>query len=164
MTNRLIVAVIGALAAGAATGALAWVTPNRAIPEPVKQDLDTAMKGEAFAYAKYMLFAQEARAHGHPDIAQLFEKTAQTERMEHFREHAQLAGLTTGSDADNLRNAMAGEGYESTTMYPGMAARARQAGDGSAASRFAEIGRDEAKHRAAFAAALAKLEGGASHR
>lgn len=117
------------------------------------------MKGEAFAYAKYLLFAQQARAHGHSDLAALFDSTAKTERLEHFREHARLAGLVSSSDAENLRDAIAGETYETTKMYPEMAARARQAGDNQAAARFTEIGKDESKHRDAFAAALAKLDG-----
>lgn len=115
------------------------------------------MKGEAFAYAKYMMFAEQARAHGHPAIATLFENTAKTERLEHFREHAELAGLVSSSDADNLRDAIAGETYETTDMYPEMAARAAQAHDNEAAARFTEIGKDESKHRDAFTAALAKL-------
>ena len=64
------------------------------------------------------------------------------------------------SDADNLRDAMKGEAYETKTMYPEMAARARKAGDAAAASRFAEIGGDESKHHDEFAAALSRLEGG----
>ena len=123
----------------------------------VQKDLETAMKGEAFAYAKYMMFAEQARAHGHPEIATLFENTAKTERLEHFREHAELAGIVSSSDADNLRDAIAGETYETTKMYPEMAARATQVHDKEAAARFTEIGKDESKHRAAFAAALAKL-------
>lgn len=124
----------------------------------VQKDIEDAMKGEAFAYAKYMLFAQQARERGNPELADLFERAAKMERMEHFREHAELAGLLKGSDADNLRNAMAGERYEKTTMYPQMAERARQAGDRQAAERFTEIGRDEGKHYAGFEAALKKLE------
>jgi rubrerythrin len=141
------------------TAAVAYGEQQAKRPPEVQKDLETAMKGEAFAYAKYMLFAQQARAHGHAELAILFENTAKTERLEHFREHAELAGLARSSDADNLRDAIAGETYETTKMYPEMAARARQAGDAQAAARFSEIGKDENKHRDAFAAALAKLDG-----
>jgi rubrerythrin len=34
-----------------------------------KANLLTAMHGEAFAYAKYMLFAKEPRGHGHVELA-----------------------------------------------------------------------------------------------
>jgi rubrerythrin len=153
-------AVLGAVAVAALVSAgVTYADKQQKRPAEVQKDLETAMKGEAFAFAKYMLFAQQARAHGHSDVAALFENTAKTERLEHFREHAELAGLAGRSDADNLRDAMAGETYETTKMYPEMAARARQAGDKEAAARFAEIGKDESKHHDAFASALAKLDG-----
>lgn len=153
--------ILGALVVAGIGSAVVGEAQERQRHAPaVQQDLENAMKGEAFAYAKYMLYAQQARAHGHPDIAALFERTANTERMEHFRQHADLAGLMASSDADNLRSAMAGEQYETSRMYPEMAARARKAGDTQVAERFTEIGRDESKHHDQFAAALAKLEKG----
>ncbi len=160
-TRRSTPVAIGTLAAAAfMSAAIGYAAQQQKRPAEVQKDLETAMKGEAFAYAKYMLFAQQARIHGHSQLAALFENTAKTERLEHFREHAELAGVVSSSDADNLRDAIAGETYETTKMYPEMAARARQAGDKEASARFTEIGKDESKHRAAFAAALAKLDGG----
>ena len=161
MTVRSIsVAALATVAAATiATAAIGYAEQQHKRSPEVQKDLETAMKGEAFAYAKYMMFAEQARAHGHADIAALFENTAKTERLEHFREHAQLAGIISSSDADNLRDAIAGETYETTKMYPEMAARATQAGDKQAAARFREIGNDESKHRDAFAEALAKLDG-----
>ena len=120
------------------------------------ENLSTAMHGEAFAYVKYMLFADQARQEGNTELADLFEKTAKTERYEHFAEEAKLAGLV-GSDADNLRNAIQGESYESTTMYREFAEKARAVGDVAAAERFEEIRHDEMTHRDAFQAALDKL-------
>jgi rubrerythrin len=169
MRTGLAIAAAAALAAAGAAAALGAAQYPQGHPPPqqqrqagrpaeVRRDLDAAMKGEAFAYAKYMLYAEQARAHGHPDIAALFERTAQTERMEHFREHARLAGLLERPDADNLRDAIEGEAYETRTMYPDMAERARRDGDGQVAARFSEVGKDELKHRDAFAAALMKLE------
>ena len=149
----------GFAAAAILTAGIGYARQQQKHPAEVQKDLETAMKGEAFAYAKYMMFAQQARANGHSELAALFENTAKTERLEHFREHAELAGLASGSDADNLRDAMAGEKYETTKMYPEMAARAREAGDKQAAARFTEIGKDESKHHDAFASALAKLNG-----
>jgi rubrerythrin len=122
-----------------------------------QEHLLTAMHGEAFAYAKYRLFAQAARAHGRPDLATLFEQTAETELSEHFAEEAELAGLA-GSDIANLRDAIHGEAYEVETMYQQFAEDARADGDDAAADRFAEVREDERRHRDAFAAALARLE------
>ncbi|CCF84691.1 ferritin family protein [Nitrolancea hollandica] len=120
-------------------------------------NLLTAMHGEAFAYVKYLLFAEHARKNGHTDLAELFEKTAKVERFEHFMEEAELYGLV-GSDAENLRNAIQGESYEVETMYREFAEQAAAAGDQAAADRFSEVRQDEIGHRDAFEAALQKLK------
>jgi rubrerythrin len=120
-------------------------------------NLSTAMHGEAFAYVKYLLYAEHARKSGNKELVDLFEKTAHTERFEHFAEEAQLAGLV-GSDADNLKDAIKGESYEINTMYLEFAQKANVAGDTAAAARFEEIRHDEMGHRDAFKTALAKLE------
>ncbi|MFI5118266.1 MAG: hypothetical protein ACHP8B_16380 [Terriglobales bacterium] len=54
------------------------------------------------------LLSEHARKSGNKELADLFEKTANTERFEHFAEEAQLAGLF-GSDADNWKDAIKGE-------------------------------------------------------
>lgn len=120
-------------------------------------NLLTAMHGEAFAYAKYMLYAERARQQGHTELAELFENTAKEERLEHFAEEAGLAGLV-GSDAGNLKDAIEGEAYEVETMYRNFAQQALAAGDKAAADRFEEIRHDEMKHRDAFKAALATVQ------
>jgi rubrerythrin len=120
-------------------------------------DLSTAMHGEAFAYVKYVLYAEHARKSGNKELADLFEKTAHTERFEHFAEEAQLAGLV-GSDINNLKDAIEGESYEIDTMYREFAQRAKAAGDTAAAARFEEIRHDEMGHRDAFKTALPKLD------
>lgn len=124
--------------------------------EQTRKNLLTAMHGEAFAYAKYMLFAQHARQQGQTELANLFERTAQVEHLEHFAEEAALAGLV-GSDADNLRDAIQGESYEVDTMYREFAEQAEAAGEQAAADRFREIRADEMKHRDAYEAALHAL-------
>jgi rubrerythrin len=121
------------------------------------ENLSTAMHGEAFAYAKYMLYAHHARQNGDRELGDLFERTARTERFEHFAEEARLAGLV-GSDADNLKDAIKGESYEVDTMYLNFSNEAAQAGDRAASERLGEIRKDEMKHRDAFKAALAKIE------
>src|ERR1700674_813433 len=113
------------------------------------ENLSTAMHGEAFAYAKYLLYAEHARKSGNKELADLFEKTANTERFEHFAEEAELAGLV-GSDADNLKDAIKGESYEIDTMYFEFAQKAKVAGDTVAAARFEEIRHDEMVHRDTF--------------
>lgn len=131
-------------------------TQSRPVSPTTQEHLKTAMHGEAFASAKYLLYADHARAHGNPEIADLFERTGQVERMEHFKEEADLAQMI-GDDAANLRDAIAGESYEIDTMYREFAEQAYAAGDDAAGARFEEIRRDEMRHRDAFKAALEKL-------
>jgi rubrerythrin len=120
-------------------------------------NLSTAMHGEAFAYAKYLLYAKEAQRNGNTELADLFTQAAKTERFQHFAEEAELAGLV-GSDADNLKDAIKGESYEVDTMYRKFAEQAKTAGDKAAADRFEEIRQDEMSHRDAFRLALTKVE------
>lgn len=129
-------------------------------PSPQTQkDLEQSMRGEAFANASYRLYAAQAERENLPSVARLFERTADVELGEHFKEEAALSGLA-GSDAANLRAAMAGETYESQKMYPGFAQQAKAGGDGRAAARFSEIARDEGTHARAFGAALRAAESG----
>lgn len=121
------------------------------------EDLSTAMHGEAFAYAKYMLYAEHARQTGNEELAKLFEASAKTERLEHFAEEARLAGIV-GSDEDNLKDALKGESYEVEIMYREFSEKAAAAGDKAAVDRFEEIRHDEMKHRDAFKAALSSVK------
>lgn len=122
-----------------------------------RRNLVQAMRGEAFAYLKYTLFAKQARENGREALAVLYEKTADTERLEHFVEEAELAWLV-GSDEENLRNAIRSENNEIDKMYREFADQALAVGEDDAAARFAEVGQDEMGHRDAFIAALEKLE------
>jgi len=119
-------------------------------------NLNTAMHGEAFAYASYMLYAKAAKDTGQPAVSALFTATATVERYEHFREEAVWAGLY-GDNAANLKDCISGELYETQTMYPAFAAQARAAGYTQAADLFTELAGDEALHAKAFQAALDAL-------
>jgi rubrerythrin len=121
-----------------------------------RENLLAAMHGEAFAYLKYMLFAEQARKGGNFELAKLFEETANIERFEHFAEEAELLGLV-GTDEANLRDAIEGESYEVDTMYREFAEQAATAGDQAAAERFAEVREDEMGHRDAYKGALARI-------
>jgi rubrerythrin len=127
------------------------------LSQKTQENLSTAMHGEAFAYAKYLLFAKQAKRDGNVELANLFTKAANTERFQHFAEEARLAGLV-GSDADNLKDAIKGESYEVDTMYREFAEQAWAAGDKAASDRFQEVRHDEMGHRDAFKAALVKVE------
>jgi rubrerythrin len=111
-----------------------------------------ALRAEAFAYARYRLYAARAREHGRDELGRLFEETAR-EELEHFAELAELSGLV-GSDDRNLERACEDEQFEVDTMYPSFAEHARAAGETALAERFEQIRREERAHRLAFADAL----------
>ena len=122
-----------------------------------RENLLDAMHGEAFAYVKYMLFADHARKNGHEGLADLFERTAKVERFEHFKELAELVGLV-GTVTENLRDAMEGELYEVEALYPKFAKQASLVGEQAVAERFIEIPEDERGHFEAYQVALEKIK------
>lgn len=136
--------------------------PSTSISPATREHLQTAMKGEAFASAKYLLYAERARQHGNAAIADLFEQTGRQERVEHFGQEADLAQLCA-DDAANLEDAIAGESYEVDTMYREFAEQAHSVNDDAVGFRFEEIRRDEMRHRDAFKAALEQLYAGQAH-
>ncbi|MFJ9841616.1 ferritin family protein [Kitasatospora sp. NPDC101155] len=158
VTGTLAVSVV--LCAGAtASAAPAVGTAIPALQQQTRTNLTQAMRGEAFANASYTLFAAQAQREGRPAVADLFRKTPAVELDEHFTQEAALSGLVSSNEA-NLTDAITGEGYESTTMYPTFAQQAKAAGDTAAADLFTEIAKDEAAHQAAYQAALTKLRTG----
>ena len=122
-----------------------------------RENLRAALHGEAFAYARYSLFARAAHEHGDERLSGLFTGLAEVELHEHFAELAELAGLV-GSDADNLAAAIQDENEEVEAVYPTFAARARSAGETAVADRFVEIAGDEREHLKALEAALERIE------
>ncbi len=155
MKNTIVGAILGC-AIGVAAGVGAAEGSKGLHPKTI-ENLTTAMRGEAFAHAKYLLYAKHARSAGRVAVAKEFETAANTERLSHFAEEADLLGFGA-DDAANLKDAIQGESYEVDTMYREFADQARQAGDIAASERFQEIRRDEAAHRDAFAALLAGVQ------
>ncbi len=117
-------------------------------------NLRTAMQGEAFAYAKYMRYADQARRDGNTAVAQLLSNTAAIELKEHFAALASLAGLVAPDTNTNLSDAISGEQHEADVMYPDYARQAEQAANPQAASLFREIAGDEKTHLRAFQGSL----------
>jgi len=147
----LLFAAMGSLTSLAAGESTKGATPS------TRSNLLHAMHGEAFAYLKYSLFADAAERSGRKVLAEAFRKAADMERTEHFAELSELYNLV-GNDVANLRDAIAGEDYEATTMYPSFARQALAEGNKEAADRFSEIAEDEIKHRDMFKAALKGIE------
>lgn len=154
--NRTLLAAtacIGTLLSSHAMAAAPAATP---LSEQTRANLETAMHGEAYANLKYLRYADQAEAAGHPELARLFRESANIEANEHFDREA--FALQLGStDSANLEDAMAGEHYENITMYVTFAKQAEAAGDLKVAAMFRQIAVDEGAHYEAYRNALAKL-------
>ena len=81
-------------------------------------NLKEAFAGESQANQKYRAFAKKAEKEGFVNIAKLFRTTAEAERI-HAEGHLKaLEGIAT--TAENLQEAIDGETFEFTKMYPPM--------------------------------------------
>lgn len=120
-------------------------------------NLKEAFAGESQANQKYRAFAKKAELDGFPNIAKLFRTTAEAERI-HAEGHLRsLGGIS--STADNLKEAIGGETYEFTSMYPPMLEKAVEEGH-RAKIMFGYAVKAEAVHAALYQAALEAVEKG----
>ena len=123
-----------------------------------EKNLLDAFAGESQARNKYTYFAKVARKEGYHYIAQIFEETALNE-MRHAKEHFNLlAGI--GDTKENLKKAIEGENYDTTSMYPQFAEQADKDGNREAANLFRQIGKIEARHRDRYKKLLELVENG----
>ena len=123
-----------------------------------ERNLLAAFAGESQARNRYTYFASQARKEGYMQISAIFEETANQEKEHAKREFKFLEGgeveITAafpagviGSTSENLKEAAAGENYETTEMYPGFAKVAEEEGFSEIAEVFRNIAVAEARHR-----------------
>ena len=130
-------------------------------------NLKAAFSGESGANRRYLYFAKIADVEGYPEIAGNFRDTAEGEtghahgHMDWLRSVGDPAtGLPMGQTSQNLAAAVAGETYEYTDMYPGMAKKAREEGFPEIADWFETLARAEKSHAGRFAKLLDGLKQG----
>lgn len=117
-----------------------------------------AFVGEAQANRKYTIFAEIAEGEGHPGIAGLFKAAARSEDV-HLRCHLRsLEGMR--STAENLEEAIAGERYEYTKMYPEFASKAKEEGMKEARLCFTYAKKVEEGHESLYSEALETIRSG----
>ncbi|MBT3450474.1 rubrerythrin family protein [archaeon] len=122
------------------------------------ENLMAAFAGESQARNKYDYFAKQARKEGLIMIAKIFEETAINE-MQHAKDELKLLdGIK--STKENLKEAITGEDYETTSMYPKFAEEAKAEGNEAAAKLFTEISKVEREHRERFRKLLQMIEEG----
>jgi len=122
------------------------------------ENLQEAFAGESQANRRYLFFAERAEEEGHPQVARLFRAVAEAETV-HARNHLEnMSGLK--STRDNLGEAISGELYEFTKMYPGFIGQAIAENKKDAQISFAYANKVEKIHHGLYEEALKALETG----
>ena len=112
-----------------------------------EKNLMEAFAGESMARNKYTFFASVARKEGYEQLAAIFEETAGNEK-EHAKIWLKLL-MENGEIPDTLtclKMAAAGENEEHTSMYPRMAAEAKEEGFTQLAALFTMVAQIEKEH------------------
>jgi rubrerythrin len=107
-------------------------------------NLKAAFAGESQANRKYLAFAKKADEEGFPQIAKLFRAAAEAETV---HAHAHLRVLDgVKSTAENLNEAVNGETFEFTKMYPEFIEDAKKEGNKKALQSFDYANKVEQVH------------------
>jgi rubrerythrin len=123
-----------------------------------EKNLEEAFAGESQASRRYRFFADKAESEGHPQIARLFRAAVAAETV-HARNHLTVMG-GINSTAENLKEAIGGEEYEFTEMYPAFIKEAKAEGNQPAETSFSYANAVEKIHHALYQKALGSLEAG----
>lgn len=117
------------------------------------ENLKSAFAGESQANRKYLAFAHKADQENKPYAARVFRAAAEAETI---HAHAHLRVMDgIGSTEDNLKEAIDGETYEFSEMYPPMMAEAEKEGEKSALRSMTLANETEKVHAELFKKALA---------
>ncbi|MBZ5589570.1 MAG: rubrerythrin family protein [Acidobacteriia bacterium] len=121
-------------------------------------NLKAAFAGESQANRKYLAFAKKAEADGLKQIAKLFRAAAEAETV-HAHAHFRVMGGVQSTE-ENLKAAIAGEGYEVKEMYPVFVAEAEKEGNKAALASFKNALEVEKVHHALYTGALQAFKQG----
>ena len=143
------------------------------------ENLAKAFIGESQARNRYTFYSKVAKKEGYEQIAEIFLITAENER-EHaswlfklINELKQKSGedfseikvetvapTVFGTTAENLKEAIAGENYEYTQMYPEFADIAEKEGFPEIAKRLRVIAKAEEHHEERYKKIVKEVEAG----
>jgi rubrerythrin len=129
------------------------------------ENLKEAFAGESQANRRYLYFAAKADVEGYNDVSAVFRSTAEGEtghahgHLEYLEQVGDpVTELPIGDTEKNLKSAIAGETYEYTDMYPGMAKTARDEGFDEIADWMETLAKAERSHANRFQKALDGLD------
>ncbi len=153
--------------------ALVFLSRNAFAKAPAStiNNIKDAIKGETTASAKYAAYAKKANEEGFPKVALLFQAASKAEAIHANNHRAVLEQLgekiekfkpefTVKSTKENLQDAINGETYEVTTMYPGFLKSAQDESVNLALISFNYAFQTEKKHQAMYKNALDQLNNG----
>jgi rubrerythrin len=142
------------------------------------KNLTKAFIGESQARNRYTFYARIAQKEGYEQIGEIFLLTADNEKahakrlFEHIqelkKEEKDLGEITVeasaptvyGTTIENLKAAIAGEGFEHSKMYPEFANVAEKEGYIDIAKRLKAIAMAELHHKERYQKLLDQLEAG----
>ena len=117
------------------------------------ENLKEAFAGESQANRKYLAFAHKADQEKKPYAARIFRAAAEAETI---HAHAHLRAMKgIGETEENLKEAISGETFEFSEMYPPMIKEAEAEGEKSALRSFTLANMAEKVHAEMFRRALA---------
>jgi len=145
--------------------------------EETLKNLHKAFIGESQARNRYTMWSKQASTDGYDQISGIFLETAEQER-EHAQQLSKMinqllaknnkkqgpveveaeGAAMFGDTKTNLKNAIAGETFETTKMYPGFAKTAEEEGLHEVAGRLKAIGVAESHHAERYSKLLKVLE------
>ena len=120
------------------------------------EKLKAAFAGESQANRRYLAFAKKADEEGLHQVARLFRAAAEAETV-HAMNHLRMAG-EIGITVSNLDEAISGETFEFTKMYPEYLEVARKEGNKQAEWSFDVANQVEEIHADHFKKALRALK------
>ncbi|MFX1442549.1 MAG: rubrerythrin family protein [Promethearchaeota archaeon] len=123
-----------------------------------EDDLKAAFAGESQANRKYLAFAKKADQEGFPNVAKLFRAAAAAETVHAHAHLRQLKGIK--STLENLKEAVGGEYYELSSMYPDFIKDAKGDGNKGAEMSFNYALAAEKVHHKLYEKALKAVENG----
>jgi len=118
-------------------------------------NLKNAFAGESQANRKYLAFAKKAEEEGFKQVASLFRAAAEAETV-HAHNHLRVMGGVR-STKENIQEAVGGETFEFTKMYPQMIEEARKGGNKQAQQSFEFANKVEKIHAELYQKALNSL-------
>ena len=132
------------------------------------ENLKAAIIGETTASAKYLAYSKKAKEEGLDKIAKLFEATSKSEGIHANNHRAVLEQLGVKMDAvtpkyevkstkENLEDAIGGESYEVSSMYPDFIKVAKEENVTLAVISFNYAYQTEKNHNELYKNALDKL-------